>query len=922
MAGGTIASLKILLGLDSTGVEQGVGRAKTAMGGFSLSATAIGAAAGAAIGGMGVAAMKMGDQYKTATDTIRTATGATGQTLAGLTDSFRNVAGTVKEDIGTTATVMSDLNTRLGLTGPALEGLTKYMIEFARVTGTDAATDVQLVTRLFGDWSVATEDQQVTLDKLMRASQATGVSVDDLSLSVVQFGAPLRALGFDLDTSMALLGKWGKEGVNTETVLAGMRMAVANFAKQGIDPKEGLPALIDKVKGLDDAQGLLAVKQIVGQRAANDFFRAIKEGRFDVTDLTAAIADGTDTVASSAADTRDAGDAIAEFKNKILVAVGPITDGLAGIADQMGNTIYLVPAVGGAIGGLTAKLWAHVAATAAASGGWKAYAASLGPAAAALGIVTVGLIGADQASQMVAREADQATSSIQGLTNVTLDQAKAMLEAADKIDATRQRTQLFGLIDMDATRAQDALTAQLRLTAHLAQYELTSGLQAAGQQAEFLSHATADAGYAADDLTTAAGTATAHLSDLAWQAGLTADEITTMEGNISSALTSLGPDFVMTDAAMQALADRFGVDVGQIKDEWSGLKDTYATDSALIRDYIATLPPSFQMTQDAANDMATILGVSADEIALTFKQMGIEIVDTATQTGTEIPGAMGKGMIANASALTADAQKLKDMLQAALQPHTDAITAIGKEYMDLIKQGFKSGDPAVVAQAQQVALDSIAAIENGGLTGGKKRKGLKDVGIYYTELLASGMDKGSVAAALAAGGVADDVVFALTGVHVQNALVRGADNIAGAWLDAFVRTIKGGKSIINHAIDVATAATRGSSPPKEGPLMHIDQWGENIGKAWSGGLNKGLGDGLTALSQFTLPKIPTPSTPTLALAGPLPSGVVAGGAGASVVVNINGPIYGGPAGLDQLQRDLTARVRQSVRGASRPVSIT
>ena len=64
----------------------------------------------------------------------------------------------------------------------------------------------------------------------------------------------------------------------------------------------------------------------------------------------------------------------------------------------------------------------------------------------------------------------------------------------------------------------------------------------------------------------------------------------------------------------------------------------------------------------------------------------------------------------------------------------------------------------------------------------------------------------------------------------------------------------------------------------------------------------------------------TASAPQLALGG-VPMGG-SGAAGPTVIVNINGPIYGGPSGLDQLQRDLTARMRQSVRGAMRPVSIT
>jgi phage-related minor tail protein len=71
-------------------------------------------------------------------------------------------------------------------------------------------------SRLFGDWSIAAEDTAGTMDYLFRVSQSTGIGVNDLSAKLVQFGAPLRQLGFDLETSAAMLGKFEKEGVNTE----------------------------------------------------------------------------------------------------------------------------------------------------------------------------------------------------------------------------------------------------------------------------------------------------------------------------------------------------------------------------------------------------------------------------------------------------------------------------------------------------------------------------------------------------------------------------------------------------------------------------------------------------------------------------------------------------------------------------------
>ena len=79
-----------------------------------LSAANIGTAVGATLGGLGIGALKLADDYKAAVDAIRVGTGATGAALDDLEGSFQRVAGRVREDIGSTATVMAAFNTGSG----------------------------------------------------------------------------------------------------------------------------------------------------------------------------------------------------------------------------------------------------------------------------------------------------------------------------------------------------------------------------------------------------------------------------------------------------------------------------------------------------------------------------------------------------------------------------------------------------------------------------------------------------------------------------------------------------------------------------------------------------------------------------------------------------------------------------------------
>ncbi|MDF1596941.1 MAG: hypothetical protein P1T08_12755 [Acidimicrobiia bacterium] len=288
----------------------------------------VGAAAGGllAVGiGAGIAAFKIGETFDEAVDTIRVGTGATGEALGGLESDFKEVFKAVPTSAGDAATAIADLNTRTGATGEGLQDLAEIEIELARITGGDLAGQIASTTRLFGDWDVAAGDQAATLDKVFRASQSTGIGVGKLSDLVVQFGSPLRQMGFGLDESLALFGKFEKEGVNTEAVLGGMRQGLAKMARAGEEPADALARITDEIKnaGTVSEANQLAIETF-GARAGPDMAAAIREGRFELGELTGVIAGGSETVLGAAADTQSFSDKWQMLKNRVLVALEPV----------------------------------------------------------------------------------------------------------------------------------------------------------------------------------------------------------------------------------------------------------------------------------------------------------------------------------------------------------------------------------------------------------------------------------------------------------------------------------------------------------------------------------------------------------------------------------------------------------------------
>jgi len=298
--------------------------------------------------GVGVAAVASAVSVEKGLNVIRIGTGATGEALEGMQDIMRNVSKEVPQGFEEVGTAVADLNTRLGLTGEPLEKMTKQMLDLARVTDTDVATVIRQTTRVFGDWGVAVEDQAGTLDLLFKTTQQTGIGLDALTERVVVYGAQLRGFGFSIEESTAMLGKFEKEGVNTEAILGSLKIGFARMAKEGItDAGEAMNALIQEVKDAPGDMDATAIAlEVFGNRACGDFALAVREDRFEFDELMAAISEGEDTIEGAADDTLTLSDKFSMLKNQAALALEPL--GIR-MVDVLETLLPVFEKVGGAI---------------------------------------------------------------------------------------------------------------------------------------------------------------------------------------------------------------------------------------------------------------------------------------------------------------------------------------------------------------------------------------------------------------------------------------------------------------------------------------------------------------------------------------------------------------------------------------------
>lgn len=370
-------------GKSLAGTFDGIGKQLSSVGDRVLSTgKMISAAVSAPLLAVGAAALAAGQDIDDAYDQIRIGTGKVGDELEDLQESFDNVFADVPSSAEDVSRALVHINKTLGLSGQPLEDLTKQVLTFARITKTDLGEALPQVTNLFGQWKVATKDQASTLDFLFRASQQTGVSVSSLMSRVQQVGPAFRALGFDLQTSVALLGSWEKEGLNVDALLAGLQASARKFADANIPLAEGLKQTVARMQEYGDGPKAMALANDVFGKSAVTMADAIFKGKLNVDQLLGSIRDGKDTIAAAAKDTDGFAESWKKFKNGIELALKPLGLQLVQILDNLKPKMETIVGLASSLSDKFASLSPN---TQSAVIGLGAIAVAAGPAVIGLG---------------------------------------------------------------------------------------------------------------------------------------------------------------------------------------------------------------------------------------------------------------------------------------------------------------------------------------------------------------------------------------------------------------------------------------------------------------------------------------------------------------------------------------------------------
>lgn len=295
-------------------------------------------AVGAAVGGIAVATGKavveagkylkdLGSQFDEAADAIRIGTGATGDALDGLLDDFDEVYKSVPTTMEDASKAIADYNTRLGLTGPQLQEISKQALQVSDMLGDDLGGVIEESSQAFQQWNIDAENMGGAMDYIFKVSQSTGMGFTDLMSNMQKFGPQLQEMGYSFETASALMGQLDKAGVNTEEVLSAMKKSVGALAKEGISASDGLAMYYEQIKNAGTAAEAASIaSEIFGTKAGSTMAAAIRDGTLAVGDLTESLLENGETIAGAAEDTYDFAERLQIMKQGLEVALKPMAN--------------------------------------------------------------------------------------------------------------------------------------------------------------------------------------------------------------------------------------------------------------------------------------------------------------------------------------------------------------------------------------------------------------------------------------------------------------------------------------------------------------------------------------------------------------------------------------------------------------------
>jgi len=337
MADGTI---KIDTKIDQDGIKRGISDMQKNLNGAADKLKGVGtkmsAAITAPIVGLGTVAFAAADTVDKAYREIRIGTGATGDELENLKQSFETVFVGVPDSADEVATALSNLNTYTGWTGEVLEGLTQNVLDAARTMGEDGVATSEAFGKALNAWNIPAEEAQGHLDHLYNLSQTYGVGLGELSGLVTAHGTTLKNAGFEMDEVADFMARLEANGISVTRIMPGLNQATRKWADEGKNSREELNKTIIAMQDAESETEALAIAtEVFGAQGAQRMVDAVRNGAIPaLDDMGETFEDSSGIIQEATEDTRTIGEEFQILKNQTTLALEPLGKILIDLAKQ------------------------------------------------------------------------------------------------------------------------------------------------------------------------------------------------------------------------------------------------------------------------------------------------------------------------------------------------------------------------------------------------------------------------------------------------------------------------------------------------------------------------------------------------------------------------------------------------------------
>jgi TP901 family phage tail tape measure protein len=197
----------------------------------------------------------MGEQWAQMSDKITAATGKIGADADAMVDRVAKIGDVTAAPLGNIADVYTQLGRLKDLQGSTLDDLTKQISDFDQMNK-DAPLNVGVFTRAMQEFHVPADQVGKDLDVLNSAAQAGRVPLNDLVQTLQTAGPAADIAGLSFGQMANVLAVLDQSGVNVDTALQGLRLAMGNLAKD-------TPALQKLIKFTPDENELQRLKDVI-----------------------------------------------------------------------------------------------------------------------------------------------------------------------------------------------------------------------------------------------------------------------------------------------------------------------------------------------------------------------------------------------------------------------------------------------------------------------------------------------------------------------------------------------------------------------------------------------------------------------------------------------------------------------------------